>query len=130
MIRTVRIRGFKRFEDVELRLAGPNNTGKTMVLQAVASWSLALQRWRELNDSNPRQGYKRAPIARQAFTAVPLRSFDLFWRDRGYGKHGQEIQIEVRHDAGWSVTMEYIPDSTEQIDELPPTMPREPLRRS
>ena len=67
MIHTVRIRGFKRFDEVEFRLpghvvlAGPNNTGKTTVLQAIASWSLALRRWRELNDFNPRQGYTRAP---------------------------------------------------------------------
>ena len=118
MIRTVRIRGFKRFDEVEFRLpghvvlAGPNNTGKTTVLQAIASWSLALQRWRELNDFNRRRGYTRAPIARQAFTAVPLRSFDLLWTDRRY--QGQ-IEIGLRHDAGWSVTMEFIADSTEQI---------------
>ena len=118
MIRTVRIRGFKRFDEVEFRLpghvvlAGPNNTGKTTMLQAVASWSLALRRWRELNDFNPRQGYTRAPIARHAFSAVPLRSFDLLWTDR---KYWGQIEIEIRHDAGWSVTMEFISDSTEQI---------------
>ena len=120
MIRTVRIRGFKRFDEVEFRLpghvvlAGPNNTGKTTVLQAIASWSLALRRWRELNDFRLRRGlaYGRAPIARQAFTAVPLRSFDLLWTDRRY--RGQ-IEIELRHDAGWSVTMEFAADSTEQI---------------
>ena len=121
MIHTVRIRGFKRFEEVEFRLpghvvlAGPNNTGKTTVLQAIASWSLALQRWREFNDFNPRQGYKRAPIARQAFTAVPLQSFDLLWRNRSYNKHGQCIEIELQHNAGWSVAMELLADSTEQI---------------
>ena len=120
MIHTVRIRGFKRFEEVEFRLpghvvlAGPNNTGKTTVLQAIASWSLALQRWRELNDFNPRRGYKRAPIARQAFTAVPLRSFDLLWTDRRYLKR-TPIEIELQHDAGWSITMELIADSTEQV---------------
>ena len=124
MIRTVRIRGFKRFGEVEFRLpghvvlAGPNNTGKTTVLQAIASWSLALRRWRELNDFNPRQGYIYAPIARQAFSAVPLRSFDLLWTDRRY--RGQ-IEIELRHDAGWSVTMEFISDSTEQIYVRPKT---------
>ena len=118
MIRTVRIHGFKRFEDVEFHLpghvvlAGPNNTGKTTVLQAIASWSLALRRWRELKDFNRRNGYTRVPMARQAFTAVPLRSFDLLWTDRRY--RGQ-IEIELRHDAGWSVTMEFITDSTEQI---------------
>ena len=119
MIRTVRIRGFKRFADVEFRLpghvvlAGPNNTGKTTVLQAIASWALALRRWRELNDFNRwRHGYTRAPIARQAFSAVPLRSFDLLWTDR---RNRRRIEIKIQHDAGWSATMEFIADSTEQI---------------
>ena len=118
MIHTIRIRGFKRFEEVEFRLpghvvlAGPNNTGKTTVLQAIASWALALRRWRELNDFNPRQGYVKVPISRPAFSAVPLRSFDFLWKDRRYQK---PVEIELRHNAGWSVTMEFIPDSTEQI---------------
>ena len=122
MIRTVRIRGFKRFEEVELSfpghvvLAGPNNTGKTTVLQAIASWDLALRRWRELNDFNRRRGYTRVPIARQAFASVPLRSFDLLWRNRRYR---EMIEIELRHDDGWSVTMELRPDSTEQIHVRP-----------
>ena len=133
MIRTVRIRGFKRFDDVEFRLpghvvlAGPNNTGKTTLLQAIASWSLALRRWRELNDFNPRQGYTRAPIARQAFAAVPLRSFDLMWKDREYRG---EIEIEIQHNAGWSVTMELIADSTEQLYVRPKVeVPADTLRK-
>ena len=118
MIHTVRIRGFKRFGEVEFRLpghvvlAGPNNTGKTTVLQAIASWALALRRWREINDFNPRRGYTFAPFARQAFVSVPLRSFDLLWTDREYQ---DAIEIELRHSAGWSVTMELRADSTEQI---------------
>ena len=132
MIRTVRIRGFKRFDEVEFRLpghvvlAGPNNTGKTTLLQAIASWSLALRRWRELNNFRLRRGYERAPIARQAFSAVPLRSFDFLWTDRRYrGK----VEIELRHDAGWSVTMEFISDSTEQIHVRPTReAPSETLR--
>ena len=118
MIHTVRIRGFKRFGKIEFRLpghvvlAGPNNTGKTTVLQAIASWDLALTRWLELDDFNPRQGYTRAPVARQDFSSVPLRSFDLLWTDRRYV--GQ-VEIELRHSAGWSVAMELSADSTEQI---------------
>ena len=134
MIHTVRIKGFKRFKEAEFRLpghvvfAGPNNMGKTTVLQAIASWSLALRRWRELNDFNPRQGYKKAPIARQAFMAVPLRSFDLLWTDRRYGR--RTIEIELRHNAGWSVAMELIGDSTEQIYVRPKTgTPADTLRR-
>ena len=118
MIRSVRIRGFKRFRDAEFHfpghatLTGPNDTGKTTLLQAIASWALALRRWRELGDFRHRNGYRSAPIARQAFVTVPLRSFDLLWPDRRYRG---TIEIELRHDAGWSVTMVFIPDTTEQI---------------
>ena len=118
MIRVVRIRGFKRFDDVEFRLpghvvlAGPNNTGKTTVLQAIASWALALRRWRELNDFTPRRGYARAPIARQAFVSVPLRSFDWLWKDRRY-RGGMDV--EIVHGANWSIAMEFLSDSTEQV---------------
>ena len=118
MIRSVRIRGFKRFRDAEFRLpghavlTGPNDTGKTTLLQTIASWALALRRWRELGDFGRRNGYRRAPIARQALVTAPLRSFDLLWHDRRYRG---AIEVELCHDAGWSVAMEFIPDTTEQI---------------
>jgi hypothetical protein len=121
MIRRVRLRRFKRFDDTTFEipgtvvLAGPNNTGKTTLLQAVAAWSLALNRWKELNNYHRRGGgYERAPIARQAFAAVPLRRFDLLWNLRRYDKRGASIEIEVQHD-DWTLAMELIPDSTEQI---------------
>lgn len=122
MIRKVVIRKFKRFDDVEfvlpghIVLAGPNNTGKTTMLQAIAAWSLAFDRWRQLNDFNSRRnGYTRAPIARQAFSAVPLRTFDLLWRERDYqGSIDIEIQWSDATDT-WSIPMELISDSSEQI---------------
>ncbi len=120
MIHTVRIKGFKRFAEVEFRLpghvvlAGPNNMGKTTVLQAIASWAFALRRWRELNDFNPRNGYTYAPISRPAFITVPLRSFDLLWKDRVYQRN-RPVEIELRSTVGWSITMEFRADSTEQI---------------
>ncbi len=117
MIRRVRIRGFKRFDDTEFRLpghvvlAGPNNTGKTTLLQAVSAWALVLDRWRELRNFNPRRGYQRAPIARQAFTAVPLRNFDLLWTNR---RPGRDIEIEIEHGSGWTVAVEVKFNSSEQ----------------
>jgi energy-coupling factor transporter ATP-binding protein EcfA2 len=119
MIRRVSIRRFKRFEEVVFELpghvvlAGPNNTGKTTLLQAIAAWGLALNHWRQRNDFQ-RHGtaYSFAPIARQAFSAVPLRAFDLLWSDRKYKK---PIEIQLDGQSGWSVTMELHPDSTEQI---------------
>jgi hypothetical protein len=118
MIRRVRIEGFKRFDDVEFVLpghivvAGPNNSGKTTLLQAVAAWSLALNRWKELNDFQRHGGhYTRAPIARQSFSAVPLGAFDSLWRNRVYEG---PIVITVTTD-DWSVPMLLEADSTEQI---------------
>lgn len=124
MIRKVGLRRFKRFEDTTFDipgtvvLAGPNNTGKTTLLQAIAAWSLALNRWKELNNYHRRGGsYEKAPIARQAFAAVPLRRFDLLWSKREYDRHGP-IEIELVTDE-WALTMELGADSTEQIHVRP-----------
>lgn len=118
MINRVIIRRFKRFDDVtfDLRgrhiiLAGPNNTGKTTVLQAVAAWGFALNRWRELNNYNQRRGWERAPITRQLFTPVSVRHFDLLWNARNYGG---SIEIIVEAKTG-NIGMEFIADSSEQI---------------
>lgn len=118
MISKVTIRRFKRFDEVtfdlpgHIVLAGPNNTGKTTVLQAIASWGLALSRWKQLNDFRHHGvAYTKAPIARQAFSAVPQRSFELLWNERDYSG---SMEVEVRTEA-WRITMEFIADSTEQI---------------
>ena len=56
MIRSVRIRGFKRLHEAKFHFTGnvvptgPNETNKTTVLQAIASRVLTLHRWRDLGD--------------------------------------------------------------------------------
>lgn len=119
MISRVVIRRFKRFNEVNfdlpehIVLAGPNNTGKTTVLQAIAAWSLALDRWKQLNDFQRHGGsYTKAPITRQTFAAVPLRAFDLLWNERNYRG---AIEIEIRSVEGWEVAIEFLTNSTEQI---------------
>jgi len=110
VIRKVTLRNFKRFGDVEISLpghvvlAGPNNTGKTTLLQALAAWELALQRWQELNTTAKPQGtFPFKEIARPDFLAVPVRSLDLIWHER---RTNSEISIGVQMDNGHSVTME------------------------
>ena len=119
MIRKVVIRRFKRFDEVSFDLpghvvlAGPNNMGKTTLLQAIAAWGLALERWKQLNDYQRHGGaYAKAPIARQTFSAVPLRDFGLLWRDR---IDRENIEIEIQSVQGWEITMEFEANSTEQI---------------
>jgi len=123
MINSVVLRNFKRYTEVEFRipshivLAGPNNTGKTTLLQAIAAWDLGLRRWKELNDFNSRKGgYVFAPIARQAFSAVALRSFDLLWKNRSTGK---PIVIEIQLNTLPPVAMEFHFDTSEQVKVRP-----------
>jgi len=120
MIRAVAIRRFKRFEEISFELngrhvvlAGPNNMGKTTILQAISAWSLAFHKWKELNDFQRHGGYyTKAPIARQAFSAVPLRRYDLMWSNREYTGN---LEVEIRNTEGWTIGMEFMADSTEQI---------------
>jgi hypothetical protein len=74
---------------------------------------VSLNRWRQLKQQQRFRGaYPKVPITRQAFSAVPLRAFDLLWHERRYL---EPIEIEVRSAKGWEISMELIPDSTEQI---------------
>ncbi len=103
-ITKVVLRNFKRFREATFNLdgnvviVGNNNSGKTTLLQAIATWSLALTRWHELNYykrmpqismGNPPkiETYMRAPITRQAFYSVPLRAFDLLVKKTRHIKH-------------------------------------------
>ena len=118
MITELTLHNFKRFGDLSFTLpghvvlAGPNNTGKTTLLQALATWSLALERWRTANDFNPRKGYVKVPMTRSMFSAVPLRNFALLWNDR---KYAGRVEIGVRLRDGRHIVMELESDSAEQI---------------
>ena len=119
MIREVRLRGFKRFGEAGFRfpgpvvLAGPNDGGKTTLLQAIAAWAFALRYWKARVGKRERagNGYDRVPISRPAFSVVPLSAFDHLWTDRVYRG---VMEVRLRHDAG-VVTMEFQAGSVEQI---------------
>jgi predicted ATPase len=101
MIKQVRVRYFKRFKDevfdVEgnIVLAGPNNSGKSTLLQAIAVWNLALTKW--LAEKAPETGSKakkRAGVAitRKDFSAIPLREMKLLWTDCATSLFGEELE--------------------------------------
>ena len=54
MLTRLRARNFKRFDSLDIELGqsvvliGPNNSGKTSALQALALWEIGLRRWNEL----------------------------------------------------------------------------------
>jgi hypothetical protein len=111
MIRRVVLKGFKRFGEAEFNvpghvvLAGPNNTGKTTLLQAIAAWELGFRRWRELNNFNSRRnGYSWQELERLNFSAVAVRSFELLWTNR---QRSQTFEIGVQVDGLPMVTLEF-----------------------
>ncbi|MYE00686.1 MAG: AAA family ATPase [Alphaproteobacteria bacterium] len=147
MITRVVTENFKRFERQEFHLdpvtvlAGPNNSGKTTLIQALSAWAFALERWRTGRgapiigghaDSIRRPGQ---PITRKDFTPLPLSHFNLLWneratnwrnKDRDGDKVAEEmvrrprpirIRVEGLPDKGepWGLTMEFRYQGPEQI---------------
>ena len=111
------IRNFKRFESVEIELdspvvfVGPNNSGKTSALQALALWRLGVRRWVENGpDSNAPEPRLGATVGRRDLLAAPVPSADALWRDlrvretRGANSDERStsipIEIVVSGDAG------------------------------
>ncbi|MHB8624903.1 MAG: AAA family ATPase [Aggregatilineales bacterium] len=53
MLTRLRVKNFKRLREIDIPLGqsvvliGPNNSGKTTALQALAFWEIGLHRWQE-----------------------------------------------------------------------------------
>jgi len=102
MLTKLIVRNFKRFDEVEAELGnpvvfvGPNNSGKTSALQALALWGIGVRRWAE-----KRKG-KTVPekrpgvtINRRDLVAIPVPEANLLWRDL----HVRDVQrIEGKQD--------------------------------
>ena len=77
MIRRVSIKNFKRFREEELAdtvvLAGPNNAGKSTLLQAIATWKLGIDRLAAQRAGGMGATRSGVAIPRPEITTVPLR---------------------------------------------------------
>ncbi|MEA2601966.1 MAG: hypothetical protein QOF89_2958 [Acidobacteriota bacterium] len=86
MLTRLRIRNFKRFEDVTVELGnpvvfiGPNNSGKTTALQALALWDLGLRRWKEKRGSDTPEKRPGVTLNRRDLVALPVPNANLLWR--------------------------------------------------
>lgn len=86
MLTRVRIRNFKRFDDVSVELGnpvvfiGPNNSGKTTALQALALWDLGLRRWKEKRGDETPEKRPGVTLNRRDLVALPVPNASLLWR--------------------------------------------------
>ncbi len=87
MLTRVAIRNFKRFDEVTIELGnpvvfiGPNNSGKTTALQALALWDLGLRRWTERRRGGAPETRPGVTINRRDLIALPVPDASLLWRD-------------------------------------------------
>lgn len=127
MIRRVTVRNFKRFEEQTFELAdsvvlaGPNNAGKSTMLQAIATWKLGMDRWiarRGAGSASSAVKRSGVPITRRGLTATPLREMNLLWRNRRVARTKQEgapagtprlieIVLEGGGEAPWKCGLEF-----------------------
>ncbi len=135
MLDRIIIRRFKRFEEVEIELGeavvliGPNNSGKTSVLQALTLWDLGVRRWLEKRGAGPvprdRSG---VTISRADLVSLPLPEVKLMWKDlhvrEGVKKDGKSktrnirIEIEVcgtTRGKTWTCGLEFDYGTSESI---------------
>ena len=88
MLTKLTILNFKRFDRVEIDLGnpvvfiGPNNSGKTSAMQALALWDIGLKRWNEKRSG--RSAPEKRPgvtVNRRDLIAIPVPNARLLWRE-------------------------------------------------
>lgn len=88
MLTRLKIRKFKRFEQVEVELAnpvvflGPNNSGTSTAMHALVLWEIGLRRWLEKHsgatDAASRPG---VTLSRQDLGAISVPKANMLWRN-------------------------------------------------
>jgi predicted ATPase len=87
MLTKLTIRNFKRLDYAEIDLGGaavfigPNNSGKTTALQALALWDIGWRRWAEKRDKSKPSERSGVTINRKDLYSLPVPSTELLWKD-------------------------------------------------
>ena len=116
MLTKLIIRNFKRFDNVEIELGnpvvfiGPNNSGKTAALQALALWELGVKRWMEKRKAGSvAKERKGVTLNRRDLIALPVPNARLLWRalhvrdvrpDASGKQHTENVRIEITLEGG------------------------------
>jgi AAA15 family ATPase/GTPase len=133
MITSVEIRNFKKIGDVIFNLdntvvlIGPNNSGKTTILQALMLWKCGLDKIKE-QQSKQNSKSKRigVPINRKDLIALPVSTSRFIWKNQVVraskkeikGTENVRIEIIVEGESDgiiWSAPLEFDYTNSETI---------------
>lgn len=109
MLTRIKIRNFKKFADANIELnenvvfVGPNNSGKTTALQALALWDIGYRQWKSKKASST-NARKRVgfTINRRDLATIPLPSAKLLWKNL----HVREMTMEQRKQKTSNIRIE------------------------
>jgi len=125
MLTKIKIKNFKKLVNIDIELGktvvliGPNNSGKTSALQAVALWDIGLRQWNAKREGKT-SPEKRPGVAinRLELIPIPVPNLNLLWsdlhtrtRDREQ-KRTKNIRIDVivegvTNGKNWSCGIEF-----------------------
>ena len=103
MLTRLRLRNFKRFDNVDIELGkavvlvGPNDSGKTTALQGLALWDIGVRRWNEKRKG--KTSPEKRPgvtINRRDLISIPVPDANLLWRDL----HVRDVEQVVDEKTG------------------------------
>ena len=102
LLQYVEIENFKRFggiQRIELDhpavLIGPNNCGKTSVLQALALWSQAVKTWYDVRSGSSAKERTATALNRLNIVAVPVRRTRFFWHNTVVRTGNKDIAMTI-----------------------------------
>ena len=126
MITSFHIENFKRLGSVDLELGnavvfiGPNNSGKTSALQAMALWDAGWRRWSEKRGKSSPGTRPGVTINRRDLSSIPVPSAKLLWKDlhvndtkkREGKQRTDKVYITlsasgIHEDVPWTCTLEF-----------------------
>lgn len=108
MLTRLVVRNFKRFEEADIPLGksvvfiGPNNSGKTTALQALALWDVGIKAW--ISKREGKSSPEKRPgvtINRRDLISIPVPVANLLWtglhvrRKKSNGDGTQNIRMDV-----------------------------------
>ena len=76
-------------------LIGPNNSGKTTAIQAIALWSQAVKEWHESQGKAPPKKRTSTALNRLKIVSVPVQRTRYFWHNMTVRSRNQHVPLII-----------------------------------